>query len=162
MSPNSGLNSIETMLSKLISVAASMALLLSSLPHATPFATKPLLSVPSTTAKYVHHNNDAILSTQFTSTSSTSLSMSKEDEPYDTGYVDGSTTGAFLMAFVLLINIWIFSIPTEFRRARICKEEDVVLYPNKNCITADEWFRGVGDYYKNGGGVQFDFSIEGR
>jgi hypothetical protein len=89
--------------------------------------------------------------------------MSKDkEESYDTGYVDGSTTGAFLMAFVLLINIWIFSIPTEFRRARICKEEDVVLYANKNCITADEWVRGVGDYYKNGGGVHFDFSIEGR
>jgi hypothetical protein len=89
--------------------------------------------------------------------------MSKDkEEPDDTGYVDGSTTGAFLMAFVLLINVWIFSIPTEFRRARICKEEDVVLYPNKNCITANEWVRGVGDYYKNGGGVQFDFSIEGK
>ena len=148
------------MITKLISVAASLTLLLSSLPHATPFVAKPLVSVPS--AYTMGRANSAILSTQSTVTSSTSLSMSKEDEPYDTGYVDGSTTGAFLMAFVLLINIWIFSIPTEFRRARICKEEDVVLYPNKNCITADEWFKGVESYYKNGGGIQFDFSIEGR
>lgn len=37
-----------------------------------------------------------------------------------------------------------------------------MMYPNKNCITAKEWTKGVGDYYKNGGGVQFDFSIEGR
>jgi hypothetical protein len=38
----------------------------------------------------------------------------------------------------------------------------VALYPNKNCITANEWVRGVGDYYNNGGGVHFDFSIEGK
>ncbi|KAL3788590.1 hypothetical protein HJC23_005249 [Cyclotella cryptica] len=154
----------------LLSTAASLALLFASFPHAASFSTNSPRAIPdrptataavrpSEPPRYHHLFTHSILTPPTTS----SLQMTKDkEEPYDTGYVDGSTTGAFLMAFVLLINVWIFSIPTEFRRARICKEEDVVMYPNKNCITAAEWTKGVGDYYRNGGGIQFDFSIEGR
>jgi hypothetical protein len=144
------------MICKLFSATASLALLISTLSNASAFTTKSKVTPLRPAPTFI--KAAPVPSTHFTS----SLYMSKDDEPYDTGYVTGSTTGAFLMAFVLLINIWIFSIPTEFRRARICKEEDVMMYPNKNCITAKEWTKGVGDYYKNGGGVQFDFSIEGR
>ena len=61
-----------------------------------------------------------------------------------------------------MLNVWIFSIPPEFRRARFCTEEDVRLHPEKNCQTFDMWRKGVAEYYANGGGVEFDFSIEGR
>jgi hypothetical protein len=27
-------------------------------------------------------------------------------------------------------------------------------------MTTDEWTSGIADYYKNGGGVHFDFSID--
>ena len=158
------------MMNKFLSTAASLALIFASFPHAASFSTNSLRAIPSRSAVTAanrpiapsqHHH--ILTDSPLVPLSPTSLQMTKDkEEPYDTGYVDGSTTGAFLMAFVLLINVWIFSIPTEFRRARICKEEDVVMYPNKNCITAAEWTKGVGDYYRNGGGIQFDFSIEGR
>ncbi|KAL7486504.1 hypothetical protein ACHAW6_012109 [Cyclotella cf. meneghiniana] len=158
------------MMNKFLFTAATLALIFASFPHAASFSSNSLRAIPSRSALTTafghtvppqhHHLLTHTLLAPFTRTS---LHMTKDkEEPYDTGYVDGSTTGAFLMAFVLLINVWIFSIPTEFRRARICKEEDVVMYPNKNCITAAEWTKGVGDYYRNGGGIQFDFSIEGR
>ena len=28
-----------------------------------------------------------------------------------------------------------------------------------NCVTTSEWVDGIKEYYANGGGVQFDFSI---
>jgi hypothetical protein len=55
-----------------------------------------------------------------------------------------------------------FSIPTEFRRARICTDEDVRLHPEEHCTTFASWRTGVAEYYANGGGVKFDFSIEGK
>ena len=60
----------------------------------------------------------------------------------------------------MLVSVWLFSIPVEFRRARFCTEEDVRLYPEKNCITFNSWREGIAEYYANGGGVKFDFSIE--
>ena len=95
--------------------------------------------------------------------------MSKDNEdPSSKGgyqyssYVNGTGTGWYLLAFALLVNVWIFSIPPEFRRARLCNEEEVVLYADKNCMTGDQWVKGVKGYYQNGGGIHFDFSIEGR
>ena len=54
------------------------------------------------------------------------------------------------------------SVPPEFRRARICNEEDVRLHPEKNCTTFATWKKEMAQYYKDGGGVEFDFSIEGK
>ena len=74
----------------------------------------------------------------------------------------GLKEGSIIMILVLILNVWIFSIPPEYRRARICSEEDARLYPERKCTTIQEWTKGISDYYANGGGVEFDFSIEGR
>ncbi len=72
----------------------------------------------------------------------------------------GMKRGLILFPTVLLIAIWLFSIPPEFRRARICSEQQVIDYPDSKCMTATNWVGGVKDYYMNGGGVQFDFTID--
>mmetsp|Transcript_16469 Transcript_16469/g.28709 ORF Transcript_16469/g.28709 Transcript_16469/m.28709 type:complete len:179 (-) Transcript_16469:399-935(-) len=73
----------------------------------------------------------------------------------------GIERGLVLLAIALLINIWFFTIPTEFRRTRICNEFDSAAYPEL-CMTAEQFKTGISDYYKNGGGIKFDFSIQGR
>lgn len=73
---------------------------------------------------------------------------------------DGTDAGKYLLFAVLLVNVWAFSIPVEFRRARFCTEEQVRLNSDSHCITFDNWKSGIIDYYANGGGVDFDFSVE--
>jgi hypothetical protein len=75
---------------------------------------------------------------------------------------DGLREGKYILLFALVVNVWLFSIPTEFRRARVCSVEDVQLYPDRHCTTFDAWRQGVAEYYAYGGGVHFDFSIEGK
>lgn len=88
----------------------------------------------------------------------TALEMSGGSNPeVDT---DGTDAGKYLLFLVMLVNIWAFSIPVEFRRARFCTEEEVRLNPDSHCITFDNWKSGIIDYYANGGGVQFDFTVE--
>ena len=77
-----------------------------------------------------------------------------------TNEIIGIDRGLYLIAIVMFINVWIFSIPTEFRRAKICSEEQVIQYPNSGCMTGSKWVEGVKDYYAKGGGISFDFSIE--
>ena len=78
------------------------------------------------------------------------------------GKITGTDAGVWLLGFALIFNIWAFSIPVEFRRARVCSAEQVELYPESKCMTTEMWLEGVTEYYKNGGGVSFDFSIEGQ
>jgi hypothetical protein len=93
-----------------------------------------------------------------TTTTTSSLQMSGGSNPdVDT---DGTDVGKYLLLFVFLVNVWAFSIPVEFRRARFCTEEDVRLYPDRHCTTFETWKTGIIDYYANGGGVNFDFSVE--
>lgn len=88
----------------------------------------------------------------------TALQMSGGTNPdVDT---DGTDAGKYLLGLVLLVNVWAFSIPVEFRRARFCTEEQVRLNTDSHCITFDNWKSGIIDYYANGGGAQFDFSVE--
>jgi len=75
---------------------------------------------------------------------------------------DGREQGVIILPLVMLGCIWLFSVPPEFRRARICNEEDVRLHPEKNCTTFATWKKELAQYYKDGGGVEFDFSIEGK
>jgi hypothetical protein len=72
----------------------------------------------------------------------------------------GLARGAVLLGVVALANLWSFSIPPDYRRAKLCSQEQVVLYPKSKCMTGSMWWGGVMNYYRNGGGVQFDFSIE--
>ena len=73
----------------------------------------------------------------------------------------GLKEGKYLLILVMLINIWAFSIPPEFRRAQFCSEEQVRDNPESNCITFDAWKNGIAEYYNNGGGVNFNFEVEG-
>lgn len=75
---------------------------------------------------------------------------------------DGTQRGIVIFVLAILLNIWSFSIPVEFRRAHFCFTNKCAANPTKcdDCVTFVEWRQGVADYYKNGGGIQFDFSIE--
>lgn len=61
----------------------------------------------------------------------------------------GLGRGTVLLAVVLLVNVWFFSIPPEFRRTRICEEMDALAYPDK-CMTTTQFTEGIANYYKNG------------
>ena len=82
--------------------------------------------------------------------------------------VDGAGRGSVILAVVLVIVVWGFSIPTEFRRAHFCAGlvagTDTPCTQNRaacyDCVTFDEWKGGIVQYYKNGGGVKFDFTID--
>jgi hypothetical protein len=75
---------------------------------------------------------------------------------------DGSGRGRYLFVLVLFICIWQFSIPPSFRRAKFCpppcvEERTLCRTP---CVTFDEWTSDIVQYYKDGGGIQWDFSID--
>ena len=104
-------------------------------------------------------NKHAVTSTK------TQLGMSIEEEPSSSSAQvnDGTGRGLYLLGIVLAACVWCFTVPPEFRRAFICSEgcatnrEAPVC---NNCITSDEWLAKVQDYYANGGGIQWDFSID--
>ncbi|KAL7578345.1 hypothetical protein ACA910_012751 [Epithemia clementina (nom. ined.)] len=72
----------------------------------------------------------------------------------------GLKRGSYLLGLSLFLAIWIFSIPPEFRRARFCPNEECAVTHCFECVTPSEWVGGIVEYYQNGGGVQFDFSID--
>ena len=77
--------------------------------------------------------------------------------------VDGTgVRGPIILTITLLFLAWLFSIPPEFRRAHICSVERCVANRAacNDCQTIDEIKNGIIEYYKNGGGIQFDFSID--
>lgn len=74
----------------------------------------------------------------------------------------GLKEGKYILLLAMVFNVWLFSIPPEFRRARFCTDEDVILHPERHCTTFGAWRKGVAEYYAGGGGVEFDFSIEGK
>jgi hypothetical protein len=61
----------------------------------------------------------------------------------------GLGRGTVLLTIALLINIWFFTIPTEFRRTRLCNEFDTEAYPEL-CMTPQMFVDGISEYYKNG------------
>mmetsp|Transcript_52350 Transcript_52350/g.126623 ORF Transcript_52350/g.126623 Transcript_52350/m.126623 type:complete len:200 (-) Transcript_52350:79-678(-) len=82
----------------------------------------------------------------------------EEPDPDKVWKTLGLDRAAIIMPIVLLINIWFFTIPPEFRRARMCSEMDTAAYPEQ-CMTPKMFASGIVDYYKGGGGIQWDFSI---
>ena len=81
-------------------------------------------------------------------------------DPDYVGDPTGLKRGLLIFPLALLFNVWMFSIPVEYRRARICSEEQVRENPDSKCMTTETWRRGVADYYANGGGIKFDFSVD--
>jgi hypothetical protein len=76
---------------------------------------------------------------------------------------DGADRGRYLFALVFLICIWQFSIPPSFRRAKFCPSTCVKersLCRTSSCVTFGEWTSDVVQYYRDGGGIQWDFSID--
>lgn len=66
--------------------------------------------------------------------------------------------GKTLMLFGLLLCTWFFTVPPEFRRQRLCDELQTAANPGV-CMTGGQFKDKVVDYYANGGGIQWDFSI---
>ena len=72
----------------------------------------------------------------------------------------GLKRGSVVLVIAVIYNIWLFSIPPEYRRAKTCSAEQVQAKLNCHCITNEDWWSGVKEYYRDGGGVHFDLSIE--
>ena len=153
-------------LSSLPLVAALLLLCCLNVERATSFTATPISRLPIKTLilnnknqyikndKYI--NNDKVYSTLPTPTTTT-LQMNGGSN------VDGSKEGRVLLIISCLAVVWGFSIPPEFRRARICTEEQVAAAAKEaHCTTFDNWKSELSQYYKDGGGVKFNFSVEGR
>ena len=105
-----------------------------------------------------------VISTSFTTSSTTNTRLYERKEPYKgMGGNDGLRRGLVLQIIVFGICAWLFTIPPEFRRAYLCpadiycQEEGSC---SRDCVTTSEWISGVTEYYKGGGGIQWDFSID--
>lgn len=68
------------------------------------------------------------------------------------------TEGKTLLILGFLLSAWFFTVPPEFRRTRICSESETKQFPEV-CMTTDQFANKVAEYYKNGGGIQWDFSV---
>lgn len=105
--------------------------------------------------------NDRVLS--FAPRRSESSAMRLRSSEDGNAAVEGTGRGLFVMAISLFACVWIFSIPPEFRRAHICtsnRPSSVVVDGSNKCVPLGAWVDDVADYYRGGGGVQFDFSID--
>ena len=123
-----------------------------------------------------HHNylQPSLASKQRTSTTSTfstclhvtkNKKQSEPQNPPSSDLLDGyEKRGLVLFALVAITNIWSFTIPVELRRAHICSTQKCVEDNTGrlcyDCISWGEWKERVVDYYKGGGGIHFDFSVE--
>jgi hypothetical protein len=90
----------------------------------------------------------------------TQLYMSSNEPPQIN---DGTGRGLYILGIVLLACVWSFTVPPKFRRAYICSDRCAVNREApqcNNCVTSDEWTAGIKEYYANGGGIQWDFSID--
>lgn len=112
------------------------------------------VNAASSAAPVAAHRSSARWTTTALLRSSDSDSASSSTSPD----VDGQGRGKYIMSFVLFLCIWIFSIPPEFRRAHICTTSAATI--RSDCVSLGDWTQQVGDYYKGGGGVHFDFSID--
>ncbi len=72
--------------------------------------------------------------------------------------------GLVILGFAFLLCVWSFSIPPEFRREHWCFTDNCVENRSTcyDCVTVSEFYNQIKDYYAGGGGVNFDFSVEGR
>ncbi|KAL3929070.1 MAG: hypothetical protein SGBAC_012373 [Bacillariaceae sp.] len=94
-----------------------------------------------------------------TTTTTTQLQERKYKGQVD----DGIGRGIYIQLVVFGLCAWLFTIPPEFRRAYLCPADTFCQEEGsctRECVTPDEWVSGIKDYYKNGGGIKWDFSID--
>jgi hypothetical protein len=81
---------------------------------------------------------------------------------------DGRSVGFVLLGVSLLASAWLFTIPPSFRRAYLCPS-DYFANSNNNgiaqeqttdCVPWKVWWSDVVAYYRSGGGIQWDISID--
>jgi hypothetical protein len=114
--------------------------------------------------KLLNDNNDAVVvkynTPRIVATTRTNSILSSRKP--NAGLDGTGTRGPIIFSIVLLGTIWLFSIPPEFRRAHICTAERCIVNRAacSDCQTVEEIKDGIIQYYKNGGGIQFDFSID--
>ena len=137
------------MMRKIIRVLAATSLLLINAAAFLPSHRRSLVIQPHGSS--THRNT-------FQPAPTTQVLLEKKNQ-----YDDGTGAGNIIFACVLAICVWLFTIPPDFRRAYFCPDsiycrEDQSLC--ENCVTWNEWFNAIRDYYKGGGGIQWDFSID--
>jgi hypothetical protein len=108
--------------------------------------------------KKIHNHDDGIASKSATNKVSKATTTNRSRENNN---IDGTNQGIIMQWIALLVCIWLFSIPTEFRRAHFCTTNQCTTNRSKcyDCVTFGEWIGVIAKYYQNGGGIQFDFSI---
>ena len=92
-------------------------------------------------------------------TPTTLFGSNDSDAPKD---FSGSGRGVPLLLMALAASLWFFTIPPDFRRTHICTTDRCVADRAfcSDCRTISEFRDDIATYYKNGGGVQWDFSID--
>ncbi|CAB9524403.1 expressed unknown protein [Seminavis robusta] len=135
-------------------------------PISSPNQLAPRAIQTPTGAASTFHGHHAVVTNIHRGTRSypTSIVCSAKYGDYDDSQdIDGTGRGQYILAFSLLVCIWCFSIPVELRRAHWCFsdrcEQNRSLPVCNNCVTFGEWSNDVAEYYRNGGGVHFDFSV---
>mmetsp|Transcript_25908 Transcript_25908/g.31936 ORF Transcript_25908/g.31936 Transcript_25908/m.31936 type:complete len:184 (-) Transcript_25908:794-1345(-) len=109
----------------------------------------------------IGNNNIKFVKVSITNNDETALHAKKERFSV---YEESEKRGQIIFAFVFLLVVWGFTIPPELRREHFCFARKCRLDNTANlcynCISFSEWTAKVADYYKGGGGVHFDFSVE--
>jgi len=86
------------------------------------------------------------------------LHFDRNDDNDDSIYGTG-IRGKILLAAGVALSIWFFSIPPVYRRTRLCGPEQSAAHPSR-CMTPSQFAAGVADYYRGGGGIRWDFSVD--
>jgi hypothetical protein len=84
------------------------------------------------------------------------------EKPKPSANIDGAAQGQVILGVALLVCVWFFTVPPSFRRAKICISDtsQVCVEKSCNCVLFQDWSNNVVEYYKNGGGIQWDFSVD--
>ena len=75
--------------------------------------------------------------------------------------LQGQKPGLVILTMVMAFTIWGFTIPPEIRRAHVCTDDRCLADRSRcyDCKTIGELSQQVKDYYDNGGGIKWDFSV---
>lgn len=101
--------------------------------------------------------------TRTTRATKASTTTQLQERKYKGQVDDGIGRGIYIQLVVFGLCAWLFTIPPEFRRAYLCPADTFCQEEGsctRECVTPDEWVSGIKDYYKSGGGIKWDFSID--